>query len=164
MAVKGNKYALGNKGGGRKPSFKQEYIELAYNYALLGAKDVDLATFFDVSEQTINNWKKQHKEFFLALKKGKHEADASIANSLYHRAKGYTHKEEKIFVDKGEVIRVETEKHYPPDTAAMFIWLKNRRPDLWRDKQEVDHTTKGDKIDLSHLSFEELMKLKNGSE
>jgi len=37
---------------------------------------------------------------------------------------------------QGDVTVTEVTKHYPPDTAAAFIWLKNRRPDLWRDKQE----------------------------
>ena len=41
---------------------------------------------------------------------------------------------------------IETVKHYPPDTTAAIFWLKNRQVERWRDKQEVDHTTKGDKL------------------
>jgi hypothetical protein len=33
----------------------------------------------------------------------------------------------------------KVKKYYPPDTAAAFIWLKNRRG--WKDKQELDHKT-----------------------
>jgi hypothetical protein len=29
-------------------------------------------------------------------------------------------------------------KHYPPDTGACFIWLKNRDPENWRDKQDIE--------------------------
>jgi hypothetical protein len=36
---------------------------------------------------------------------------------------------------------VETMRHYPPDTTACIFWLKNRRPDLWRDKVHNEHTT-----------------------
>lgn len=56
--------------------YKAEYDELAYNYCLLGATDAQLANFFGVKEQTINNWKNKHKSFFESLKKGKDSADA----------------------------------------------------------------------------------------
>ena len=46
---------------------------------------------------------------------------------------------EKIFCSRGKVIRVETVEHYPPDTTAMIFWLKNRQPDRWRDRAEVEH-------------------------
>lgn len=137
-APKGNKYAKGNKGGGRKTTYKKEYAELAYNYCLLGATDEQLANFFGVGETTINKWKKAHKEFGESLKKGKAEADARVAQSLYHRALGYSHPEEKIFQSEGEIIRAETVKHYPPDPTSMIFWLKNRQPTLWRDKQQLD--------------------------
>lgn len=139
MGTKGNKNALGNKGGGRKSSFKDEYCDLAYKYALLGATDADLAFNFDVSEQTINNWKKQHPEFLLALKRGKEIADTKVADSLFQRAVGYSHDEDKIFQYEGKPVIVPTKKHYPPDTTAAIFWLKNRKPESWRDKQEIDH-------------------------
>ena len=85
-AAKGNKYAKGNKGGGRTSDYQEEYLEQAYKFCLLGATDAQLAEFFNVSETTINNWKDKHEEFSLALKRGKMIADAEIANSLYQRA------------------------------------------------------------------------------
>lgn len=56
---------------GRPTYFKEEYVELAYKYCLLGATDKDLAQFFEVTETTINNWKNDHPEFFESIKKGK---------------------------------------------------------------------------------------------
>lgn len=125
--------------GGRPTKYKPEYVELAFNYSLLGATDAQMAKYFDVSEQTLNAWKWQFPEFLEALKKGKEEADASVAKRLYHRAKGYTHKEDKIFLHEGEPVVVPTEKHYPPDTTAAIFWLKNRQRDKWRDvsRQEI---------------------------
>jgi len=137
-APKGNNYAKGNKGGGRKSTYKKEYAELAYNYCLLGATDEQLAEFLGVGEATIQKWKKAHEEFHSALKKGKVEADARVAQSLYRRAMGYSHVEEELFHNKGEVVRAETVKHYPPDPTSMIFWLKNRQPTLWRDKQQLD--------------------------
>src|SRR5690606_9591061 len=88
--------------GGRPTDYRPEYCELARNYCLLGAKDTELAVFFGVSESTLNLWKKEHPEFSESIKEGKEEADARVAQSLYHRATGYSHPEEKIFNHNGE--------------------------------------------------------------
>jgi len=125
---------------GRPTDYKPEYDELAYNYCLLGAIDDELASFFGVSKQTINTWKKKYPSFLDSLKKGKAQADAKVARSLFERACGYSHPADKIFNDNGEPLIVPTIKHYPPDTAAGFIWLKNRQPEKWRDKQEEQGT------------------------
>lgn len=37
----------------------------------------------------------------------------------------------------GEIVVTPTIKHYPPDTAAATLWLKNRQPNVWRDKVET---------------------------
>ena len=123
---------------GRPTKYKEEYNEQVEKLARLGATDKDLADFFDVTEQTINNWKLARDGFFESLKKGKLLADANVASALYHRALGYEHEEDKIFVDDGQPVIVPTIKHYPPDTVAGIFWLKNRRPDLWRDKPKDD--------------------------
>lgn len=74
--------------GGRPSSYKQEYVDLAFKFCLLGATDEDLAKFFDVAESTINKWKIDYPEFSESLKRGKQQSDAEIASSLYNRAKG----------------------------------------------------------------------------
>lgn len=126
--------------GGRPTEYKPEYDEQGYKLTLLGYTDKELADFWGVCEATINNWKLEHCGFLESIKRGKSIADSEIAESLYNRAKGYSHPEDKIFCNNGEVIIEPTIKHYPPDTAAAMIWLKNRQPKLWRDKQEIDHT------------------------
>jgi len=114
---------------GRPSKFKKEYIALAYHYSLLGATDKQLAVFFDVSESTINLWKLKHPGFSESIRRGKTVADALVAESLFERARGYTHPEEKIFLHEGRIIRAETLKHYPPDTRAASLWLRNRQPE-----------------------------------
>lgn len=126
---------------GRPSMYKPEYAELAFKFCLLGADDARLGVMFDVSEQTINTWKQQYPEFLESLKNGKEAADAEIAHSLYHRAKGYSHPEVDIKMYEGQIIKTDLVKHYPPDTGAAMAWLKNRQPKQWRDKQEVDHTS-----------------------
>lgn len=120
---------------GRPTKYKPEYNNQAYKLCLLSATDKALANFFETSEVTINAWKKAYPSFLKALKDGKEKADSEVAKSLFHRACGYSHPEDKIFCTDGKVTTVKTTKHYPPDTAAAFIWLKNRAG--WRDKQVI---------------------------
>lgn len=112
-----------------------------------GFTDKEMAQFFGVTEQTWNNWKKAHPDFFEALKDWKLPADGKVERSLYERATGYSHPEEKIFQHNGEIVRTETIKHYPPDPTSMIFWLKNRQPENWRDKQEIEHTGLSDASD-----------------
>lgn len=130
--------------GGQPTKYNPEYAEQAAKLCKLGATDDDLADFFEVSRQTIHNWQAAHQEFFDALKVGKAEADDRVERSLYQRAVGYSHPEDKIFMPAGKdaPVIVPTVKHYPPDTTAMIFWLKNRRPAAWRDVQAMEHTGK----------------------
>ena len=123
---------------GRPSKFRDEFPEQARKLCLLGAKDSDLAKFFEVTESTLNEWKKVYPEFSESLKAGKELADAVIADSLFQRAKGYSHKAVKIMVVDKVVVHEEYTEHYPPDPTSMIFWLKNRRPDLWRDKPDPD--------------------------
>ena len=136
---------------GRPTKFKEEYIELVYKLCLLGATDKEMADILGVTEQTFNNWKIDYPRLFESIKEGKEAADANVANRLYQRAMGYQHPEDKIFNDNGEPLIVPTVKHYPPDPTAAIFWLKNRQPQKWRDKQEIDTNISGG-IEVSFTS------------
>lgn len=124
--------------GGRPTKYKPEFCEQAYKLCLLNAIDKDLADFFEVEESTINNWKDDYPEFLESLKKGKIQADSEVAKALHHRACGYSHPDVHISNYQGDITITDITKHYPPDTAAAFIWLKNRAG--WRDKTETEHS------------------------
>ena len=47
-----------------------------------------------------------------------------------------------------------------PDTTAAIFWLKNRRPEVWREKREVD-VTHG-KRESGQLTREELFNIATG--
>lgn len=125
---------------GMKSTYKPEYAEQARKLCLLGATDKELADFFDVAESTINKWKTDYPEFSESIKSGKDIADGDVADRLYRRAMGYSHKAVKIFNDQGVPLEVEYTEHYPPDTTACIFWLKNRQKGKWRDKQEVEQS------------------------
>lgn len=123
--------------GGCPTKYKPEYCEQSEKLVALGATDKQIGDFFEVTEQTINNWKIAHPEFFESLKLSKEQLDSRVVRSLYERAMGYSHEEEKVFNNQGEILTHDTVKHYPPDPTAMIFWLKNRQPDQWRDKREI---------------------------
>ena len=92
-----------------------------------------------MAESTLNLWKQEHPEFSESLKGGKATADAEVAEKLFRRATGYEHPEDDIRAVNGEIVITPTIKHYPPDTTAAIFWLKNRQPQRWRDKVEMEH-------------------------
>ena len=149
---------------GRKSAYKEEYNQLAENYALLGATDKEMADLFSVTERTLNQWKKDYPEFLQSLKKGKNIADANVASRLYNRAIGYDCKATKFATSEGKITdSKEYIEHYPPDTTAAIFWLKNRQPEKSRDKKEVDaNVNLGD--ELEGLSDEQLQAIIDGKE
>ena len=124
---------------GRPSSYKPEYAKMARHLCKLGATDADLAEAFGVSVVTIDNWKIKYPEFLGSLKASKEEADNRVERSLYARATGYSYDAVKIFHTKdGKIIKVPYTEHVPPDVTAQIYWLKNRRPDRWRDVQNIE--------------------------
>lgn len=129
---------------GRPTIYRPQYADQARNYCLLGATDAQMAEFFEVSERTINRWKAAHPEFSEALRRGKSEADALVAESLYKRATGCSHPDTHVSNHQGEITLTPITKHYPPDVQAATFWLKNRQPTLWKERVEVKAEIKGD--------------------
>ncbi|UHC16054.1 hypothetical protein LRS73_26845 [Methylobacterium currus] len=130
------------RANGRPSSYREPFAKQAEKLCALGATDDDLADFFEVSVRTVLRWKVEFPAFCQALKDGKAGADDRVERSLYQRAVGYSHDAEKIMQHQGEVVRAAYREHYPPDTTAAIFWLKNRRPEQWRDK--VAHEHKGE--------------------
>jgi hypothetical protein len=98
---------------GRKSEFKPEYSPIAQEMCQLGATNADLAQEFNVSVFAIAYWQVKYPKFAAALKIGKDAADERVERSLFQRA-----------IDG--------------DVTAQIFWLKNRRPDRWRDVQRIE--------------------------
>lgn len=104
----------------------------------LGGTQPDLAEAFSVDLTTIERWLTKGDEFYGAVKLARGSLDDDVERSLYERAMGYEHDDEAIFHNKDTgVVRAETRKKYAPDTVAAIFWLKNRRPERWRDRREI---------------------------
>lgn len=146
-APEGNQNALGNEGG-RPTKYDPKFAKQVFKLCLLGAKDTEIAKFFEVDLATINNWKKVHIEFLESITRGKRVADTEVANSLYQRAKGFTKKAVKIMQSEGVPVYAEYKEYYPPDVKAIEYWLNNRQKRKW--KKRTDITSGGEKINFNY--------------
>lgn len=112
-----------------------EYALQAYKLCLMGARDQDLADFFEVHRDTIFHWTSLYPEFADSRKKGKMQADAEVAYQLFKRATGTSVRKEKV-LSSGVVVAYQEE--LPPDVRAMEFWLKCRDRNNWNPKQQVE--------------------------
>lgn len=129
-----------NKGGRPKEDLSEKVdFEQVERLAELGHTDQEIGYILGYSKRTIDNWK-HNEEFASLLKKGKAKADSNVIKSLYQRANGYEHEETQVFCYQGQIVTHNVIKKYPPDPTSMIFWLKNRKSDQWRDKQEIEHS------------------------
>jgi hypothetical protein len=125
---------------GRPTKYKKEFNTQVFRLCLLGASHEEIAKFFEVNEDTIFEWMKVHPSFSDSIKEGRTEADSKVSEKLLERARGYSHPDVDIRVIDGKIVKTPIIKHYPPDPTALIFWLKNRRPEQWRDKKELEHS------------------------
>ncbi len=116
-------------------------LTLLEGWARDGLTDEQIAHNCGITAKTLYEWKNKFSEICEALKKGKEVVDIQVENALLKRALGYDFQEEKIEVSKDGRKITQTLKHIPADTTAQIFWLKNRRPDKWRDKPKEDPQT-----------------------
>lgn len=140
---------------GRPSKYKPEFCEQGAKLCKLGATDREMAEFFKVSEATFHLWKSVHPEFSESLKLAKEEADNRVEQSLYRRALGYSHDSVHVSNYQGEVTLTPIVEHFPPDTTACIFWLKNRKPEVWRDKSDIDVNVKPQEVSAVPWTIEE---------
>lgn len=134
-------------------------------WARNGLTDEQIATNMGVNVATLYRYKQSYCEIRNALKKGKEVVDIQVENALLKRALGYSYKEitrEAQFNQQTKqyelVVMKEITKEVVPDTTAQIFWLKNRKPEEWRDKKDVEHSGSVNNP-FAALSTEQLLKL-----
>lgn len=135
----------------------EEGLTRLRGWARDGYTQEQISDCIGISRSTLNVWISRYSDIADALKKGRDVADREIEDSLFKKAKGFRTEVKKpiklkkiIFdevtgkkIEESEVIEYATEEVYiPPDTVAMIFWLKNRKPEQWREKPaEVQEST-----------------------
>lgn len=108
-------------------------LTLLQGWARDGLTDAQIAQKIGISIRTLANWKKystvkdgrEVRPILKALKDGKEVVDIAVENALLKSA-------------------------LEGNTTAMIFWLKNRRPDKWRDRQK--ETGPETEIEIEDLS------------
>ena len=87
----------------------KDNLILLEGWARDGLTDEQIAHNIGIRRETLYDWKKRYPNISNALKKGKEIIDYEVENSLLKKAL------------EGNVV-------------AQIYWLKNRRPDKWREQ------------------------------
>lgn len=113
-----------------------------------GLTDEQIAHNIGINVATLYVWEKKYGEISEALKRGKEVIDRQVENALLKRALGYKYKEttRELVTNKETgfselVVTKVVEKEVVPDTTAQIFWLKNRKPEEWRDKRVIDDSS-----------------------
>lgn len=127
---------------GAPSKYNPKYAAIAKQLCLLGATNENLAKSFEVDPSTIATWMNKNPAFRNAIKAGRENADAQVADALFNRALGYKHKATKLQLDRnGKWQTKDYIEVYPPDATSALFWLKNRQPDKWREKLDIEQKT-----------------------
>lgn len=132
-------------------------LTLIEGWARDGLTDEQISKNLGIAYSTFREYKNKYSALSASLKKGKEVVDYEVENALLKRALGYEYDE--VTYEHGKETKRVT-KQVAPDTTAQIFWLKNRRPDKWRDKQVVEsNNTIEVKNPYEGLTTEELKKL-----
>lgn len=114
---------------------EKDKLILLEGWARDGLTDEQIAKNIGISRASLYEWKKKEIDISDALKKGKEIVDFEVENALLKRALGYEYEEETY---ENGILTKKVKKQVPPDTTAQIFWLKNRKPNNWKDRVETD--------------------------
>ncbi len=137
----------------------KDKLILIEGWARDGLTNEQIADNLGIGKTTFYKFIKEYPELSEHLKKGKEVIDYQVENALLKRALGYEY-EEKTYEteynkEKKEYIERLTKrvtKQVIPDTTAQIYWLKNRRPEKWRDRINEKQYQENDIEDLTTLA------------
>lgn len=129
-----------------------------------GLTDEQIATKIGINRTTLYKWIDRFSDIGNALKQGKEPVDIDVEDSMVKLALGHyvtVKKPMKIRTEKrlkkkdkdgreyetGVIVEehieyVDEQVYIPPNVTAQIFWLKNRKPEQWKDKREQVVSTK----------------------
>ena len=150
---------------GRKLKMHPDWPLRAEGYARDGLIDKEIAKKLGMVSSTFYEYMKQFPEFSEAVKRGKAPVDVEVENLLLKRCRGYEYEETEIEYlpaeGKGtspEITKMKKKiKQIAPDVRAHEFWLKNRKPENWRETTTLDFTEPV-KVIISNAFFPKIGK------
>jgi hypothetical protein len=128
----------------------KDKLDSVCGWAKQGSTDEEISNMLGISTATYYEWKKNKPEFAEAIKKGKEISNGELLNSAFTQSTGFFYKEQQVFKVKdykkidGELKQierlevVEVEKYNPPNPTMNIFMLKNRLPEQYKDKHEIE--------------------------
>lgn len=129
-----------------------EGLTLIGGWAKDGLTDEQISSNMGIAYSTFKDWKKKFSDISSTLKESKEVVDRQVENALYKNAIGFYYEEDTV-TNQGEVVSVR--KYSKPNTTAQIFWLKNRKPQDWRDKQEIEQTSRNIDIKVGDWDADE---------
>ena len=131
---------------GRKNKYESVVVpnlELIEGWLRNGISEREIARRLRIAHSTFQAYKRQFPDFSDHLKKGRELADIQVENALFRAAVGYEYEEINTEYAENKDAKsskkvVKTKRWVPGNVTAQIFWLKNRRPDKWRDRKEID--------------------------
>jgi hypothetical protein len=137
--------------------YHPSFARVAETLAARGYVPKEIAAALRISPMKFRTWRRRIPEFGAAYDRGRDFCDTEvIENSLRARAIGFrelvdvTYEKqiaEVMDFETGETTLVErmvptkkVVKQLPPSVQAIALYLKNRAPDRWRDRVELEHS------------------------
>lgn len=148
----------------KRSSVKKEYwlspagLVLIQGWARDGLSMDQIASNVGVARSTFFNWKSENQILSDALMINRQIADRQVENALFKIAKGFHYTEDKIAPSGAKITDVKS--YQAPNVGAIKLWLSNRKPDTWREKQSIELSGKVDSR-LSDVSTDELIEYFN---
>lgn len=129
-----------------------------------GLTDEQMAQKMGIVPSTFYAWILKYPEISEAIKNGKEPVDIDVEDSMVKLALGHyvtVKKPMKVRTEKrlkkkdkdgreyetGVIVEehieyVDEQVYIPPNVTAQIFWLKNRKPEQWKDKREQVVSTK----------------------
>lgn len=136
---------------------------LIQGWARDGLTDEQIAHNMGIGRQTLYDWMNKYPDISDKIKEGRKPVDLMVENALLKTALGYDVEEEtwerKFNRETGKyemICTKKAKKHIPPSYTAQIFWLKNRKPQEWKDRTDKKILLEDDSDALSK-AFEELV-------
>jgi len=122
--------------------YSQEVVDILIKHIRGGSTITSACDAVGISKVTFYEWMKTKPNFSNAIKKAQSIPNKKVEKALYKSAIGYLTTVAK-YQTKGSNGKPQTKtikKKILPNITAMIFWLKNKLPDEWKDKQDIEHS------------------------
>ena len=130
-----------------------------------GLTDEQIAQNVGISRSTLNAWKTKYSDISDTLKRGKEYFEKLDEYMNKYRFEHPEATDSELMLAKEQfpqtkmILSERKVKEVVPDVTAQIFWLKNRKPDKWREKQEIEVSQPiDDSIKEMQMYFEQQKK------